>query len=727
MSSGFAVDEDWLRLIPTSVPYMALNFLDTFRVSTLAIAVSAAMAGCGGGGGTSGTDELATHSSTPSTSDTTQSAAVDSGNSVAVTSSTTSANDVADQDTATAKPIVAPATEIADPGTTVVALADVATSAEIQSVATSTLSAPKTAVAATPRSGVGLNLSGMSYYASEIATIDVMKRAGAWLTQCNGTSGCANFAIGAGTWDTKEQASLNLDADGYPRTLPAAADSTLKYRKVTTMLSVNGVLPAGRYTVLYDGAGTLTYGGNVMKQVSLSTAGRDVVDLAAGASTSFWLTITATTPGNYLHNIRVYLPGGACASDLQTFAADATACGGTKGAFVPFASFPAANIWHPQFLADVKGFRTLRYMDWAVTNGSQMANWSERPLVTNRSWAGSNGVPAEAMIDLANVTGSDPWLNVPVHASDDFVAQFARLVTQKLSSTLTVNLEYGNEAWNYAFAATQWMLAQGQAAWPDEVAKGTSIYALENNWYARRLVQTCTIAKTSSSTARARFRCVANTQAAVPYQTDQVLACSVAAKTLGQACAKSVDVVSIAPYFGYYLGAPTAAAAMLSWSASPTDGVDKVFQELTGRDSSGRLVVAPLTLIASPVSPAPSGALAQSAAWMVGTKAVATKYGLPMWAYEGGQHLVPPATDTTGAISAMMINANRDPRMQAAYEQMIANWQSAGGQVFAYFNHSAVPSKSGSWGMKESMGDNANAKWKAALEKRNSACWWAGC
>ena len=715
---------------------MALNFLDTVRASTMAIAVSALVAGCGGGGGAGGTDETAAPSNA---SDTTTTASTQSTTGTSTSSSTSTSTSAAggtatDQDIASSQPIVASATDVSSSANTVVAAAvtstpvpDAVTNVAVQSATQPMAAVTRPAAAAPTRSGVGLNLSGMSYYASEIATFDIMKRAGDWLTQCSGTTTCANFATGAGTWDTKEEASLDLDADGYPRSLPAATDPTLKYRKVTTMLSANGVLPAGRYTIRYDGVGTVSYGGNASKQATLSTAGRDVVDLPAASTTSFWLTISATTPGNYVRNIRVYLPGGACASDLQTFAADATACGGTKGAFVPFESFPAANMWNPQFLADVKGFRTLRFMDWGMTNSSQMTSWSQRPLVSNRVWSGANGVPVDAMVDLANVTGSDPWMNVPVHASDDYVLQFSRLVTQKLSSTLTVNLEYANEAWNYAFPATQWMLAQGQAAWPDEVAKGTSIYVLENNWYARRLVQACGIAKGSSSGAASRFRCVSNTQAAVPYQTDQVLACAVAAKTLGQACAKSVDVVSIAPYFGYYLGLANEATTMQSWSASVSDGVNKIFQELTGHDATGKAVTAPLAAIASPVSPAPSGAIAQSTSWMTGTKAVAAKYGLPMWAYEGGQHLIPSATDPTGSISAMMIAANRDPRMQGAYEQMMASWQSSGGQVFSYFNHSAVPSRSGSWGLKENMSDNANAKWKAALEVRNTACWWTGC
>ncbi len=708
---------------------MQRSIPDGRYLSSLVVALSATVAACGGGSTdtssvVSNSEPSATQSASTLTNATTSAAA---GGGEAVQDAAVAG--------ATSKAIEVPSVD-PDTGSTVVATAEptapsigAVTTATIQSVVLPPSSGPVTSPPAFPgqgtRSGVGLNLSAVSYYSGEIPTIDVMKRAGAWMTQCNGTTGCANFAHGAGTWDTQEESALDLDANGYPRTLPAGNDTAVKYRKVTTMLSANGMLPEGRYIVRYDGAGTLTYGGFASKQASLSSSGRDVVDLKGGSTSSFWLTIAATTPGNHLRNIRVYPPGGACASDLHTFVAEAASCASAKGAFVPFESFPATNIWNPQFLADVKGFRTLRFMDWGATNNTLLENWGARPQMTDRAWTGINGVPIEAMLDLANTVSADPWINLPAHVNDDYVLQFARLAIQKLAPTLKVNLEYANEPWNYAFPATKWMLAQAQAAWPDEVAKGTNIYTLEGNWYARRLVQACGIAKNSSSDAGSRFRCISNTQAAQPSQTEQVLACTVAAKTLGQACAKSIDVVSIAPYFGYYLGSTTQSATLLSWAAAPDGGLDKVFQELTGHDAAGRSIVAPL---AATASNAPHGAIAQATSWMEGTRAVAAKYGLPMWAYEGGQHLVPPiASDPNSTITNLMIAANRDPRMQGAYEQMIASWQSAGGQVFTYFNHAALPSKWGSWGMKENMSDNNNAKWKAALEKRNSACWWSGC
>jgi hypothetical protein len=109
------------------------------------------------------------------------------------------------------------------------------------------------------------------------------------------------------------------------------------------------------------------------------------------------------------------------------------------------------------------------------------------------------------------------------------------------------------------------------------------------------------------------------------------------------------------------------------------------------------------------------------------SQAVAAKYGLPLWAYEGGQHLVPLPTDTDTNFIDLTIAANRDARMGQAYVKMISDWRAVGGQVFTYYTHVTAASKFGSWGLKESMTDNANAKWVAVKQVRDSACWWSGC
>jgi len=715
VSSGLAVDETGLRPYSILATHMALNFFDSIRASAIALATGAALGGCGGGGGNSGEADSVPSTQSAVTSTTSTDTASSSGTS---TISPTGGSDAqAAGLTSTVidvTPVKAPTTTPSnvDPEATVVA-----------SASPTPISTIKNAQIAA-RSGVGMNVGGLSPYSPEYPSIDLMKVSGSWLTQCTNTTGsnCNNFTSPARDFDTLEESKLDLDAQGWVKSLPASTDTTVKYRRVMVAITAGLGLPDGQYVVRYDGQGTLSYTGGT-KVAAASSAGRDVIQYSPSKGGLF-LTISATTPSNYLRNIRVYAPGGACANDYTTYAASASSCGGDKGAFVAFESFPASQPWFPQFISDLKGFRTLRFMDWMKTNTTMTADWASRPLPTDRNWGGANGAPVETMIDLANATGSDPWMNIPPHATDDYVHQFARLVHQRMSPSLHLNLEYANETWNYSFAPTNWMLAQAKAAWPTQVAQGANVYYLELNWYARRLAQVCTIAKQEFGADASRVTCIANTQASMSSGTQQVLACTYAAAELGKPCAKFFDAVAVAPYFGFYIGLPTYRPTVATWYADADGGLSKLFSEINGADASGTPITAPLASL----SKFPAGARGMSKGWMTTTKAVADTYGLPMWAYEGGQHLLPYGGDTDANFYNLVLAANRDARMGTAYSQDLADWKAAGGQVFAYYNHVSPASKYGFWGAKETLGDNANPKWQAILQARDaSACWWAGC
>ena len=574
------------------------------------------------------------------------------------------------------------------------------------------------------RSGVGMNLTSVNSYSAELPTIDLMKKASGWITQCqDGKGTCTGFATGARGYDTLEEGSLSVDANGWIKSLPATTDPTIKYRTVTTKLAEAGVQLAGTYTVVYDGQGTISYGGPVTKVASLSSPGRDVITIASSPNSVF-LNITATTPTNYIRNIRVFVPGGACQSDLTVYAADATACGAGKGAFVAFEKFPATTVWHPAFLASVKGFRSLRFMDWGQTNFTPVVAWSDRTPAAARTWYSTVGVPLESMFDLAAKAGVNPWMNIPAHANDDYVHQFGKLAHANLARGSKLAIEYGNEMWNYQFLPTQWALQQAMALWPTAAKTQSNQTPLQLNYYALRLAQVCSIVKSEFGADSANVQCVANTQAANAWATDQVLQCTYAKAILGKACSSYIDAVAVAPYFGSYIANATGTFAVVSkWAADADGGLSRLFQEITGLDSGGNAVAAPLAASGTKV---PTGALAQTQGWMVATKAVVAKYGLPMWAYEGGQSLIPTGGSDASVLNVMMA-ANRDARMAAAYEAMMKDWQAAGGQTFMLFADASVYSRGGFWGMRESQ-FGTSPKWDFAVKWRDkTACWWSGC
>ncbi|MFL6698740.1 MAG: hypothetical protein ACJ8GJ_16365 [Vitreoscilla sp.] len=697
---------------------MALNLYDTVRGSTIAVAVSALVSACGGGG-SSGSDESTQASSTSTSTSTSTSGNSSGAASVSTSTDTTIAQGNTPTETTSADANAGSSSQPSTDDDTMVASAASTSATRSSVIGTRATSA---------RSSLGLNLGSLDYYSPALPVIDLMKKAGPWLTQCNpyaaGSTTCKNFATGAGSWDTLEEASVDLDANGWVRSLPAASDTNVKFRSVATVVLSGGWQQAGQYIVRYDGAGTLAYSGVGTRNAAKSSAGRDVVDVVNTSTAGLTIAITATNPSNYLRNIRVYPPGGACSADMTTYAASAAACSGSLGTFVAFENFPANSIWHPALLTELKNFRTARFMDWQHTNTSQVTAWSQRTVATARSWNTAAGVPIEQAINLANTANVDPWVNVPTHASDDYVVQFAQVLHQQLAANLSVNVEYSNEAWNYAFPATHWIYDQAQAAWPAEVAAKTDPYQLQANWYANRLVQVCNIIKGQFGADKGRVRCIANTQAASSGSASSVLNCTVAAKTLGQACGKSIDVLAIAPYFGQYVSSPKLRSTVSNWYTQADGGLNQLFNEIMGSEGVSPLA-APLAAAGSTVS---GGSLAQIHGWMTANKAVADRFGIPMWAYEGGQGLVPPGGDTDASLVTLFTQANRDPRMGTAYARMLADWQAAGGQTFVLYNDVATPSKYGIWGLKENQFDTSSAKWTAVVKVRDSVtCWWTGC
>ena len=680
--------------------------LPAIASSGLALVIGSLVAGCGGGNGSA---DVASQTSSSSSSSTTAGTPVAAGDSAILQSGSTATADHSSTSSADAGG-AASASSNPDAGSTIAASTD--------STAAPAAAHVSDTIALSSHSGVGTNLAQVSYYGSQYPTIDFMKRAGNWLTQCTPS---VNKDCKAAAWDTGEEASLDLDANGWVKSLPATG-STVTYRYATTAVLGGGSQPLGKYIVRYDGQGTLIYGGIGAKVAAESSAGRDVVNVSAGTGFLF-ISVTATTPTNYLRNIRVYAPGGACSGDMSTYVTSAAACTGSAGSFVAFENFPAGSVWFPKFLADVKGFRTLRFMDWGQTNLTKAAAWADRTPPAYRNWGRNSGVPIEAMFDLAKNAGADPWMNIPPYATDDYIHQFGKLAHTNLAAGQTLNLEYANEMWNYAFPATSWALTQAKTALASAAAQGVDQNSLLRNWYAQRLVQACNIVKGEFGADASRVRCIANTQAANAWDTTQVLSCPYA----GGACAKSIDVVAIAPYFGQYIANTSNRSLVSAWYADADGGLTKMFQEIVGTDApSAASVITPLASI----SKVPGGSLAQIKGWMITSQAAAAKYGKPLWAYEGGQSLLAPPADTDQTLLKLMIAANRDARMGAAYQTMMQDWVAAGGQTFALFTDIATPSKFGFWGLRESQFDTAanSPKWKTALQWRDqTACWWSGC
>ncbi len=213
---------------------------------------------------------------------------------------------------------------------------------------------------------------------------------------------------------------MTLSADGYPLE-----------NAYTSIYVAND--PVGDYQFSYTGSGTVAFGNyaQIVGPVTVSngvTTGTVEITHTSLANEKVSMIVTGVNPADPMDNFHLMLPGY-----------------GNGTTSVP--------MFTPQFIQSLKPFSDIRFLNWEQTNNSTVTNWSDRvqpnAFITN----GDGGVPYEDMIELANESQKDMWINIPALATPQFVQSLAQLVNTKLDSNLNVYFEYGNEDWNGGFAA----------------------------------------------------------------------------------------------------------------------------------------------------------------------------------------------------------------------------------------------------------------------------------
>ncbi len=130
-------------------------------------------------------------------------------------------------------------------------------------------------------------------------------------------------------------------------------------------------------------------------------------------------------------------------------------------------------------------------MCFTNTNGCEpvypgVTEWSKRKLVSDASQERipqkekMGGAAWEYVIRLSNLVKMDPWINIPVSATAEYVTNLATMFRDSLDKSLHVYVESSNEVWNTAPDFNQSLYNQAQA-------KALSIGEHEN--HARRTVE----------------------------------------------------------------------------------------------------------------------------------------------------------------------------------------------------------------------------------------------
>ena len=525
------------------------------------------------------------------------------------------------------------------------------------------------------QSAVGINLQGVNSYSSEIPFLNDFKAGNGWMTQGNGQ------------WDTHEEQYLNLDANGYPRSLTAVNEPGSQAFDSASVLLLNnlpdtgnGSYPGGQYVVLYDGQGTLSYFFDA--KIVSSSPGRDVIQVTPSGS-GILVKITSTDPqhtGNYIRNIRVVQAQYESALN-------------------------AGEVFNPTLVADLQNFRAIRFMDWLRTNNSTLSSWSDRPLPSDAFWGTDKGVPLEICIQLANAVSADAWLNIPATATDDYVTQMAKLVQSELGPTQKAYVEFSNEVWNGTFTQNPYSISEGVFQFPSAPNKWYAGW----EWYGMRVAQIGDIwySVYGSSGFNSRVVIVMAGQAANAAVLQEELSTpDWTGAGNGPAASHHIGAAAIAPYFLFSSDLGSTVTSLLS---AADGGLAQLF---TDANSS----------------------ISQTIPWITSNAKVASSFGLPLVAYEGGQSLQGfPTYGTSSPEVQLYISANHDSRMGTAYTADLNDWKASGGTLFMQFNDTYPSSQYGMWGLLESImqpTDPANAppKWQAVQNFMSSnKCWWTGC
>ncbi len=467
-----------------------------------------------------------------------------------------------------------------------------------------------------------------------------------------------------------------LDADGWPTRIPANVE------KIYTLYDWNGAdaetaaTRVGRYVFTYEGAGTVRITGRA-SYVS-AEPGRVVFDNPTGGT--FGIEISETDPDGTGDHIR----GGRLVREEQEALADTGA------------------IFNPDWLALLKGAAGLRFMVWQSMNGTTQSAWSDMPTPGHFSWSIANkGVPVEVMVALANEVGADPHFCMPLHATEEFVRNFASYVRDNLDPRLVSSFEFSNETWNWGMVQTHDIQDMMTADWGSEGDHA--------NYRAKLATRTAALIREVFGTRP--HRNVLGVQTVNAWVTRQML---LAEGWKGIEPEAWIDPAAVFD-----------AIAATSYFGSKLLGDDDLRGELLGVVTGGG--DAPGWMVGKMLDPDCPNSIPQIAAFLGDQKAVAAEFGLALVLYEGGSHLHhwPKLTGTKDEKAAKQAQLDQlqpflsdfsySDSMAELYRVLWQAWDEVGDGPFMQYVECTGSSAYGSFGSRRNMND-ITPRWTVLMD-----------
>lgn len=495
---------------------------------------------------------------------------------------------------------------------------------------------------------LGINTPGVGDYSPQLVFVDVFKAARPW---------CTRNVDGTGPWNSEVAVPMRID--GYPIEVPFTLPGGTPQIVHTLMVrEIQGHYPAGTYTFSFQGEGRIELAYDSGNHV-LTKPGTYKIPVRP-SDAGIALTIVRSQRSNPIRNIRMIMPGFEGIAQSQPF--------------------------YPPFIESLKPFKVIRFMDFQHINNSVLAQWRDRKKPNFAIQSGEDGVALEYLIDLCNLTGLDPWFNIPHLANNDFAYQFGRLVRRRLDPKRTVYIEYSNELWNNLFRQAGWVQQQGLAAG----LAGSDGFQAGLRFAAMRSLQLFRAMASGMGNSHPLVT-ILSSQAANFWTGQQML--EVVGNPELNPYGVKIDALAIAPYVGNGIADKVAALGL-----SETITVAEILQRLQDDLEQETLV------------------------WIIKNRKVADEHGVRLFAYEAGQHLV--AANITNrnneSLTSKLIAANRNPGMKDVYCRLFDLWRQQGGDLFMPFSLFGRPTKYGSWGLLEWLGQPRSMapKYDAILD-----CW----
>ncbi len=513
---------------------------------------------------------------------------------------------------------------------------------------------------------LGFGVNGIADWSTQHPFINIMKTARPWV-------GHSAAQWGAFSADDLLAQGV-LDKHGYPTRLPEGAQRLEAFVMTDQLEAATNM--AGRYRISWKGEG------------KLSIAGRGTVERMSTAPNETWLnytpgeglvaiTINSTDPngtGNYIRDIQI-----------------------VREDHIPL--HDAGVLFNPEWIAVVANVRSLRFMDWMLTNGSPITTWKERPEVAHFSYAW-RGVPAEVMIALSNQIGADPWFCMPHAADDDYSRNFAHLVKDTLDPRLKAYVEYSNEVWNHIFPQTKWAVSEAEKRWGKQ-AEGDGWMQFAGLRAAEVMGLWSDVFGSADTHRIVRVMAVHTGWLGLE---EPFMAAPLLVAEGGKAPLESFDAYAVSGYFGFDLGLEEESLPQVRQIVAKS----RANAEAAARKKGLKRKV--LEAAIAPIKHDEAYPKVAELLWNGSFKELtdtfwpyharqAAKHGYELVMYEGGTHVTPHGSALDDEELVEFFKAfNYHGETGKLYEELLRRWRGQGGHLFNAFVDVAPASKYGSWG-----------------------------